>query len=528
PNMAVTCTAILALLPWAVVTWSAAHAQPVVQLGNSSVYGLEEQVGNSTVWKFLGIRFARPPTGPLRFSKPHPATLPEGTVNATSYGPACLALPVPLIALVVPSDEDCLFLNVFVPRITDNSSDSDNRSSGDGEVVESLPVMVWIYGGAFVFGSTQVHPGQVLAAEGEVIVVTVNYRLGALGFLSTGDNSSRGNYGLWDQQLALKWVKDNIRHFGGDDTRITLFGESAGAVSVGYHTVSTHSASLFHRAILQSGTHTAPWGRVWGDPLDIAFRLARAVGCAPADTTTSSVSTETLVACLRGKPVSDIVIASNNVSYTNNAADDFFNFVWLPVEDGDFIAPDNDDDNTFHGEIMAGVTNYEGGFLAVELPRQAVGHPDLEIKEREYFRDSLLPSLVRKAFRDIAAHAQPEHVEKAADLLDCTYRHYGSNSTYTAERDLEELTGDYAFYHNTVLYMDNKPTLKPGYLYYFNHYPAGAFNGDRGVMHGLDVPFTFGLPQDMLDEYGYTSVDHVDVKLSADWMTLLTNFAKTG
>lgn len=227
------------------------------------------------VESFLGVRYAKPPVGPLRWRAPEPAERAEGLVDATTFGDSCLAAPGPDPGLVgqalgesLPKQsEDCLTLNVWAPEKA--------RTAG-----RPLPVMVWIHGGGFQFGTSaqDTYNGATLAAHG-VIVVSLNYRLGVFGFLSspqldaespTGRTS--GNWGLMDQQLALTWVQRNIAGFGGDPSRVTLFGESAGAHSVGLQLASPGSRGLFQRVILQSG---AVWDDEHGSLETHAEALAR-------------------------------------------------------------------------------------------------------------------------------------------------------------------------------------------------------------------------------------------------------------
>lgn len=145
--------------------------------------------------------------------------------------------------------EDCLYLNVWQPETTSIET-------------AKIPVMVWIYGGGYYSGSSQleVYDGKVLADSQKVVVVSFNYRLGPFGFLTTGDDRISGNFGLKDQQLALKWVHENIASFGGDPDEVTIFGESAGSVSVGLHLSLPGSEKYFKRAIMQSGSPNCYWG----------------------------------------------------------------------------------------------------------------------------------------------------------------------------------------------------------------------------------------------------------------------------
>lgn len=202
--------------------------------------------------EFLGIPYAKPPTGDLRFKPPKPIRW-RGTLETTEYGPSCLQNPG---ALSAPGElsENCLTLNVHAPALNDRHK----KTKRSGHAYK-LPVMVWIHGGAFVAGGSVQYPGHKLAQDHNVIVVTMNYRLGALGFVSHPaldeelGGALSGNRALQDQQLAMQWVKANIERFGGDPDNITLMGESAGAMSVCTHIVAPGSQSLVDKFIMQSG-----------------------------------------------------------------------------------------------------------------------------------------------------------------------------------------------------------------------------------------------------------------------------------
>lgn len=185
---------------------------------------------------FAGIPYAAPPVGPLRWRPPQPPAPWPGLRDASRPGPWCVQGSGGASELRV--SEDCLTLNVWTPP----AGTADKR-----------PVMVWIHGGGFVNGSADIYNARWLAAQGDVVVVTINYRLGALGFLAHPALGEVGNYGLADQQAALRWVHDNIDSFGGDPTKVTVAGESAGGMSVCDHLVAPESAGLFRAAIIQSG-----------------------------------------------------------------------------------------------------------------------------------------------------------------------------------------------------------------------------------------------------------------------------------
>lgn len=250
---------VVALLALSVGWWwqpsRCDDTQQTVTIGSTVIHGLRTAVGHTHVHKYLGIRYAQPPTGLRRFQRSVLAELPQ-EVDATRYGAYCPQLPLSNTGM----SEDCLFLNVFTPHLP-----SDRR----------VPVFVWLHGGGFIVGSSDLYEGDVLAAEGQIVVVTLNYRLGALGFLATGDNSSVGNYGLWDQHVALQWVHKYIGYFGGDERRITLGGMSAGAASASIHSLSPLSRDLFRSVVQLSGSASSPWARV---SVDDALKAARVGG----------------------------------------------------------------------------------------------------------------------------------------------------------------------------------------------------------------------------------------------------------
>jgi para-nitrobenzyl esterase len=212
---------------------------PIVTIDGGRVRGVAVPGG----YVFRGLPYGAPPTGRLRWRAPQPPAEWHGVRDATVFAPSCPQLPGFTLG---PQDEDCLYLNVSTPRLTDHRHEKD------------LPVLVWIHGGGFTSGSGRDYDPTTLMAEG-VVVVTVNYRLGALGFLShpalaSSPGGSSGNYGLMDQQAALRWVRFNIEQFGGDADNVTIAGESAGGTAVLAHLVSRSSRGLFRRAIVESGS----------------------------------------------------------------------------------------------------------------------------------------------------------------------------------------------------------------------------------------------------------------------------------
>uniref|UniRef100_A0A8B9JJP0 Carboxylic ester hydrolase n=1 Tax=Astyanax mexicanus TaxID=7994 RepID=A0A8B9JJP0_ASTMX len=226
-------------------------AGPVVQTKLGALKGeyLTVKGKDTVVHSYLGVPFAKPPLGPLRLAPPQPAEAWEGVRDATQQPYMCLQKRKFLLDIIktmsvnteIPEvSEDCLYLNIYTPSKPDEDA--------------KLPVLVWIHGGGFVLGAAAMQDGSGLAAYQNVVVVIIQYRLGLTGFFSTGDEHAPGNYGLLDQLAALQWVQENIQSFGGDPAKVTIFGESAGGVSVSLQILSPMSAGLFRYAIAQSGT----------------------------------------------------------------------------------------------------------------------------------------------------------------------------------------------------------------------------------------------------------------------------------
>ena len=238
---------------------------------------------------FLGIPYAAPPVGARRWQPPAPHAPWTAPLDASAYGNRCAQAPSPFGE--TSGSEDCLFLNVYTPH---------RKSVAAHDLKRKRPVMVWIHGGAFQVGSAENYDPTRLVTLGDVVVVSINYRLGALGFLAHPALSAEspdgvsGNYGILDQQLALRWVHDNIAAFGGNPKRVTIFGESAGGISVHAQLASPGAAGTFHRAIVESGA-------IFLQP---ALAAAEDDGTAVADALGCSDQT---AACLRALSVDDIL-----------------------------------------------------------------------------------------------------------------------------------------------------------------------------------------------------------------------------
>lgn len=279
-------TALLAGVPGGAAAATASNTQAdgaVVVTENGPVRGMSGATGRS----FLAIPYAAPPVGELRWRPPQPAASWHVLRDATKPAPYCPQPPTPFGR--ASTSEDCLYLNVFTPAGANPAA--------------RYPVMFWIHGGALLVGGSASYDPSRLVAKG-VVVVTINYRLGMLGFLAhpalsaESPQQASGNYGLMDQQAALAWVQRNIAHFGGDPHNVTIFGESAGGLSVHSQLASPLAASLFERAIVESGAYslTQP-------------SLATAEAAGQAFATRAGCADQSL-ACLRNLPVSSLLAAN--------------------------------------------------------------------------------------------------------------------------------------------------------------------------------------------------------------------------
>ncbi|XP_037088262.1 acetylcholinesterase-like [Pollicipes pollicipes] len=356
-----------------------------------------------------------------------------------------------------PRSEDCLYLSVTRPR---------PRPS------RPAPVLVWIYGGGFYSGTAtlDVYEPSVLAAEGGVIVVAIQYRVASLGFLQL--DAAPGNVGLLDQVLALRWVRRNIARFGGDPERVTLFGNSAGAVSVSMHLLSPLSAPLFRRAVLQSGSATNPWAVLSAEEARRrALRLAEEVDCPRAPAARA-------LACLRQTSAERLV---NAEFFTTGICE----FPFVPVVDGEFLPEDP-------AEALAA-----GRFKRAELLAGSVA------EEGNYF---LLYYLAEYA--NLTVVPSPSRYAPA-----------------TLRDGLDKLVGDQQFACG-VNDFAAAYAREGGAVFVYQlrqRAPGSLWPQWTGVLHGDEVAYVFGVP---LRAGG--SFSREEVTLSKRMIGYWTNFAKTG
>lgn len=349
---------------------SSAVADPlIVDTANGQLKG--RAAGD--VRSFVGIRYAAPPVGALRWNSPQPPERWEGVREAVEPGARCPQL-TGILGSKGSTEEDCLFLNVYAPA-----------KGSDG-----VPVIVWFHGGGYLLGAGSDYDPSTLVTRGDVIVVTINYRLGALGYLALpglaaeNRHGSTGNYGLQDQQLALRWVRDNIAEFGGDPANVTIAGESAGGFSVCDHLAAPESRGLFGKAIVQSAPCSSPLAALTAADMQVRsvrFAARPKLGC--------TGTPAAVVACMRAKPVAELLTA-----FTSNEADApaiGTSALFLPNVDGHYL-PRTPRRAILTGTaarvpVLSGTTHDEGTFIAL-------GNND--IPGRPLNSDNYAPELARQ------------------------------------------------------------------------------------------------------------------------------------
>uniref|UniRef100_A0A3B3Z6Y3 Carboxylesterase type B domain-containing protein n=1 Tax=Periophthalmus magnuspinnatus TaxID=409849 RepID=A0A3B3Z6Y3_9GOBI len=502
---------------------------PVISTAQGRIRGILTPLPSDLlgpVVQYLGVPYARPPIGERRFQPPEPALPWPGIRNATQFAPVCPQsldernmltdmMPSWLTANLNIADtyltqqsEDCLYLNIYVP--TEEGECIINAfcsfSTDIHEEGGQRPVMVYVHGASYTDGTGNMMDGSVLASYGNVIVITLNYRLGVLGFLSTGDQAAKGNYGLLDQIQALRWVKENIAAFGGDPNRVTVFGSGAGASCVSLLTLSHYSEDLFQRAIIQSGSALASWA-VNYQPYKYTRQLGEKVGCVLEDSSA-------LVECLRGRSYRELV--------EQNIVPAKYHTAFAPVIDGDVI-PDDPQILMEQGEflnydVMLGVNQGEG----VKFVEGIVDSEDgVSAEDFDFSVSDFVDSL----------YGYPEGRDTLRESIRFMYTDWADrDNTETRRKTLVALFTDHQWVAPAVATADLHAQYgSPTYFYsFYHHCQSDATPPWADSAHGDEVPYVFGVPMVGPTDLFNCNFSKNDVMLSAVVMTYWTNFAKTG
>ncbi|KAM4621129.1 neuroligin-3a isoform 11-T11 [Polymixia lowei] len=459
---------------------------------------------------------------------PEPPSSWSGIKNATHFAPVCpqnihnavpeIMMPIwftfnlDIVATYIQDqNEDCLYLNIYVPTEDGDGEDGNVNvltmaTLADIRDTGAKPVMVYIHGGSYMEGTGNMIDGSVLASYGNVIVITLNYRVGVLGFLSTGDQAAKGNYGLLDQIQALRWISENIGFFGGDSNRITVFGSGIGASCVSLLTLSHHSEGLFHRAIIQSGSALSSWA-VNYQPVKYTRLLAEKVGCNVLDTLD-------MVDCLRKKSSRELV--EQDIQPAR------YHVAFGPVIDGDVI-PDDPEILMEQGEflnydIMLGVNQGEGLRFVENVvdSEDGVSGNDFDFSVSD-FVDSL--------------YGYPEGKDTLRETIKFMYTDWADrDNPETRRKTLVALFTDHQWVEPSVVTADLHARYgSPTYFYAFYHHCQSLMKPAwSDAAHGDEVPYVFGIPMIGPTDLFPCNFSKNDVMLSAVVMTYWTNFAKTG
>jgi len=451
-----------------------------IEIETGTVVGTQ----SSDVRSFRGIPYAAPPTGANRFRAPQPAEAWSEPRDAIELGAQC---PQALSLAGRSEEEDCLFVNVWSPV-----------------GAKKLPVMVWLHGGAFILGSggDKYYDGAALAAE-DVVVVTLNYRLGMFGFLShpalRSDDPAfptAGNYGLEDQRFALEWVQRNIAAFGGDPKRVTLFGESAGGYSTCVHYLSSRTSGLFEAAISESGLCGSP-------VLEIPRATAEAQGVTLAESLGCPGTDAAAVACLRAKPAAALLAATPLPANTDPPGGPIYQAKILP---GSLPSVDG---YVIEKPLAAAIT---GSFEKRPL---IIGN----VKDEGTLFHSLL---FAQEVPDEAAYRAALAMRYDATTVDAIASMYPIATYGSANRALAEVTGDSLFMcpsrrTATAVAAAGAPVFR----YSWERALEQPFTANLGVFHSSELPFVFGNDAFPLGRVGSGA------ELSTTIMQYWTQFAKT-
>lgn len=473
---------------------------PVASTSSGIVIGTKEYFEETPTNVFLGVPYAQPPIGELRFQKTQPLDTPTTIRYANFRPPACIQyaqVQFPWVDMEPGRSEDCLYLNIWSP-VTNCTC-------------EKKAVMFFIHGGSFLTGSNRkdLYNGEALATRGNVVVVVINYRLGPFGFLTSGTDAAPGNAGMYDVVEALNWVNRNIEQFGGDSKKITVFGESAGSITAGMLCVSPLSQGLFKRVIMESGAPTCLFEEGNTANLKVSQKLAKAVGCA-SDFYTIQDNSEAVVACLKG-------INAEELSRTLNSFDPFALQFFTPNYGDSFLPQEariaimNFDFQNV--DLMIGDNRDEGSFALALTFHEVFGvFGEKNSQINKTFGEKMIRTIFssfpnKEAVVEIyLGNVQETDYDTVRRQVYAAFEDFAlvCPGVYFAERFADK--GNRVYFYNFVHRSSNTPWAPW-----------------MGVAHFEEVQLVFGKPLRYPSQY--TGQEY---KLSEDMINIWTTFAKTG
>ena len=399
-----------------------------------------------------------------------------------------------------------------------------------------LPVMVWIHGGGFTSGTSAMYPGENLSVFGDVIVVTINYRVAEMGFLRTKERYA--NFGLWDQHLAIRWVNTNIGSFGGDVNNVTIFGESAGGSSIVYQSLFPGNKGLFQRGIAESGGITSSWAFSTEEYADNVFAsFANKLGCTAPDH-------DDVLSCLRSKGTDEVASVMKSLTAFSPDAhpaldNDFATMYPQYMLDPAKASPDSLD--MFQSiDFIMGSTSIDGGlflpYIAQELALNITSLEQFKMPRDAYERQ-FIPSTLEGIFKDAKNISQ-----SSIDLLILEYTNWTApNDDIARNRKLIDMRTHCSMNAPMVATagLHTRGSSRQTYIYQFSTAPTthlidtpSWLQGPTKANHADDIFFVFGFPQGLMRFMESTgkiiSYTEKDVQAAKTVMTMWSNFAKTG
>jgi len=489
---------------------------PVAQTKMGNLWGtIEESRQGQRILAFRGIRHVQAPVGPQRFRPPVFTPRWEGIKEAKVNGHVC---PQHLATKpdIWVGDEDCLWLNVFTRDLV---------------VSKRRPVVVWIHGGSFIRGSAAEYDPDYLLDQ-DVVLVTLQYRLGMFGFMSTETGDAPGNYGMFDQIAGLQWVKMNIAAFSGDPNQVTIMGQQAGGASVHYLLLSPIARGLFNKAVSMSGSALAWWASI-KRPQEKAKKLARLLDCSPEE----QEDMARLVECVRSRPMFDLMNTHPNFyewKHLEQSQEPMT--AWSPRVDPEAAMPFMSQEpidlmtsgNFQHVPWMVGITDDEGASRAYAFLEDKAG-----VKEFEEKFEKLGPLMF--GFHDGQSEAPKIMAKKVKDF------YWGSSEIgpATAVNLVNALSdSNYAHPVDTAAKIHSLRSNAPVFIYHFGYRGKHSQthvkpNEFPPILHPLDIHYGVGNGDDLMYLFPillglFRPLPSEDISFSMRFVELLTNFASTG